>query len=131
MKPTEPIRVSRSVWNGHRWVAKDLTTVSGERVGEHFAIHKVIEAESPYRYTVTHVRTGWGLCRTMTKAEARRAVQVALEWPGIDWAKLTDKNQQTPAMMERGLALLRSLAESNLAADIYVVDGKVRRGLFG
>jgi hypothetical protein len=129
MSRIEPIKIKRAVWDGQRWRAKDPAVVNGERIGEHFAVHKVIEVEVDYQYTVTHIKTGWALCRTQSKLDARRAVGIALGWPGIDWTKLTARNQQEPSVMSRGLALLRSLAESGLAADLHIEDDKVRRRL--
>lgn len=125
----EAIKVSRAEWNGVRYRHAHLMEVEAERVGEHFAIHKVVEPYSDYKYAVTHVKTGWALCRTLTKPDARKAVKMALGWPGLNWAKLTHKNQQTPASMERGRALLVALSEAGVAADIHVVNGRPVRDL--
>ena len=126
---TETIKVARAEWDGFTYRASRRVGIEAERVGAHFAIHKSIEPLSGYKYTVTHVKTGWALCRTRTKPDARKAVKMAEKFPGIDWAKLTHKSQQTPAIRALGRDLLMALASSGLASDIRIVDNEPMRAV--
>jgi hypothetical protein len=126
---TAIVKINRQRWNGVRYVAAKGSEVTAEIVGQYFAIHEPGETLSPFKYTVTHVKTGRALCRTRSKAEARKAVKLALRWPGIDWSRLTTKAAQDEPLQSIGCALLVALAGEGLAADIRVVKGQPKRTL--
>lgn len=123
----ELISVQRARWDGRKWRPSGHTSELGERVGRFFAIHRSVERERKYKYTVTHVATGWALVRVKTKSAARRAVRMAKSWPGIDWVAITPKSAQEEPLLSAGRALLVALHNEGLADDIQVVAGKVRR----